>query len=319
MIAILSDPGVGGTFLSWTLHYLAGHNQYWNCDKMQLVDLPASPLTHINAHNFQANQPTSLATFQNIIKAIGSNHSDKFATVYFHDFRDSTETQQAVDIIQTCADKLILLTQSSNTILYTFKYENRGGTGTKFGCNTVSSSSDDAYKNFVDYFFTTSSKTWQDLQLTQIWDKREFIALNFDPLKITSIKPFVNYTTPHYNIDVVDHWNMLDTMIPDLFNNLGLVIDQSRVDLWLGVYREWQQIHRQQQRFVWYFEKIVDYILNGYAMNLEQFNLDIIQEAMIQRELIYQYGLNFKTWQLEKFQTTQQLHALLEPNIHLLT
>ena len=51
-------------------------------------------------------------------------------------------------------------------------------------------------------------------------------------------------------------------------------------------------------------------------MDLESFELDIMQEAAIQRELIYKYNLNFKTWQLEKFQSTRQLHALLEPNIH---
>ena len=33
--------------------------------------------------------------------------------------------------------------------------------------------------------------------------------------------------------------------------------------------------------------------------------------------LIYKYGLNLKTWQLEKFpNNTKQLHELLEENIH---
>ena len=51
-------------------------------------------------------------------------------------------------------------------------------------------------------------------------------------------------------------------------------------------------------------------------MDLEKFNLDLMQEAAIQRELIYNYSLNLKTWQLEKFTNTKQLHGLLEPNLH---
>ena len=51
-------------------------------------------------------------------------------------------------------------------------------------------------------------------------------------------------------------------------------------------------------------------------MDLTRFDLDVIQEAFIQRELIYKHNLNLKTFQLEKFINTQQLHNLLEPNIH---
>ena len=51
-------------------------------------------------------------------------------------------------------------------------------------------------------------------------------------------------------------------------------------------------------------------------MDLERFNLDIFQEAAIQRELLYKHNLNLKIWQLEKFKNTKQLHNLLEPNIH---
>ena len=51
-------------------------------------------------------------------------------------------------------------------------------------------------------------------------------------------------------------------------------------------------------------------------MDLTRLKLDIIQEAFIQHELIYKHNLNLKTWQLEKFTNTQQLHNLLETNTH---
>jgi hypothetical protein len=54
-------------------------------------------------------------------------------------------------------------------------------------------------------------------------------------------------------------------------------------------------------------------------MDLTRFNLDLMQEACIQHHLIYNYNLNFKTWQLEKFSDTKQLHSLLELNTHQIT
>lgn len=315
MIAILSDPGVGGTFLNWTLHYLSGHVYYWNCLQKKLIKLTDQPLTQLNSHNFKPNQPNSLEQFQLIIQSIICK-DDQFSTIYFHNFRDSHETQQAVNITQSIADNLIFLTQSSNSTLYHCKYESRVSQPLRFTTSGRSNNSNERYEDFTDYFFSESKNKWQDLNLNQIWDKREFIALNFDTSKVSSIKPFLDYSVPHYTIDVFDLWNMCDTLIPDLFKNLKLKIDKSRFESWLAVYRDWQKLHRQQQRFMWYFEKIIQYIVDGCYMDLEQFQLDIVQEAAIQRELIYGRGLNLKTWQLEKFQNTQQLHALLEPNIH---
>lgn len=316
MIAILSDLAVGGTFLNWTLHYLSGHTHYWNCLQNQSIKLTDQPLTQLNSHNFKPNQPNSLDEFQDIIKSI-TPKDHQFSTIYFHNFRDPNGTQQAVDITQNIADDLVFLTQSSNSVLYHYKYNSRINTPPKFTSSERANNSDERYEDFTDYFFGESKKIWQEQNLDQIWDKREFIALNFDTS--TSIKPFLNYSIPHYAVDVFDLWNTFDTLIPDLFCNLKLTVDESRFESWKNVYREWQKLHRQQQRFIWYFEKIITYILNGYSMDLESFELDIMQEAAIQRELIYKHNLNFKTWQLKKFTNTQQLHNLLETNIHPIT
>ena len=83
MIAILTDAGTGGTFLNWTVHYLAGHTQYWNCNQQQLLSLTDNPITSFNAHNFKPNQPCSSAQFQDTIKSISSHQHNQFATIYF--------------------------------------------------------------------------------------------------------------------------------------------------------------------------------------------------------------------------------------------
>jgi hypothetical protein len=51
-------------------------------------------------------------------------------------------------------------------------------------------------------------------------------------------------------------------------------------------------------------------------MDLNRFNLDIVQEAAIQHILLYKHSLSIKTWQLEKFNNTKQINALLEPNTY---
>lgn len=316
MIAILTDAATGGTFLNWTVHYLSGHTQYWNCNQNQLIPLTDNPITSLNAHNFVPNQPHSLTQFQDIIKSINLNHHTQFDTIYFHDFRNYNETQQAIISTQQITNKLIFLTQSSNSVLYHCSYAGRLASGNKWGSNGRYYSPDEKYDDFVDYFFSDSKKIWEELALTQVWDKREFIALNCDYTQVRSIKSLLDYSMPHFNVEVFDLWNTFDTLIPTLFKNLELEVDESRFDQWLYVYREWQKLHYSQQRFIWYFEKIINYILNGYSMDLEFLKLDICQEAAIQRELIYKHNFNFKTWQLTKFQNTKQLHELLEPNIH---
>ena len=43
-----------------------------------------------------------------------------------------------------------------------------------------------------------------------------------------------------------------------------------------------------------------------------------LEQAFTQHKLICKHNLNLKTQQLETFTNTQQLHNLLEPNIHTL-
>ena len=94
-----------------------------------------------------------------------------------------------------------------------------------------------------------------------------------------------------------------------------LPIDQARLDSWLVVYREWQQLQLNILEFTFNYQHIVDAIVNNWYYKLD--NLTFEQEIVIQHCLIYQHGLNLQTWQLEKFpDNTQQLHRLLEPNTH---
>jgi hypothetical protein len=169
-----------------------------------------------------------------------------------------------------------------------------------------------------DYFFAESNKKWKELNLNNQWDRREFLALNRRPNLTLQIAPNVNLTRQHYRLDTMELWNTFDQTVNDLFAYLNLKIVADRQEHWNNIYFAWRKLQYQRLLFVWYFDQIIDYIINGYELDLTRFNLDLIQESTIQHELIYKHNLNLKTWQLEKFINTKQLHNLLEPNIHIL-
>jgi hypothetical protein len=322
IIAILTDGNTGGTFLNWSIHYLAGHNKYFNSIINEWSALPMSPLTTINSHNFKPNQPSTYTEFNHcLIKLISCNTPD-FHTVYFHQFREASsnifsETQQAMNDITSIAEKLVVLTNQPKNSLYHKSSKSRILTS-KLGDTTVKNLSDEEQLNdFVMHFFKESFNQWQELQLTNIWDQREFIALNFRK-DATSIAPYVNRSVNHFSLDCLEFFNTADAMISDLFNYLEIDIDATRIDSWNQIYQSWRKMHYNRLNFLWQFDKIIEYILNDYYMDLTRFNLDIVQEAFIQHELFYKHNLNLKTWQLEKFTNTKQLHNLLESNNHLL-
>ena len=117
-------------------------------------------------------------------------------------------------------------------------------------------------------------------------------------------------------LNTFELYNLLDQTIDQLFDFLEIEIDKTRRTHWTEIYNKWKKLHIRRLKFVWYFDTIVNYIVDGYHMDLLNFDLDLVQEATIQHSLIYKYNLNLKTFQLEKFINTKQLHNLLEPNIH---
>jgi hypothetical protein len=214
-------------------------------------------------------------------------------------------------------DKIVTLFQSKQ-FNYRNRYAQRHGVPSWFDSSDLLINDDDIYEDFINYFFKDSKILFQQQQLVNKWDQREFLALNLRPFDPVTLNDVFDYDISHYALDTSDLYNTFDHSVKDLANYLEIKIDFARYDSWHKVYCTWKKIHTQQQLFTWYFDRIIDYIINGHNLDLTRFELDIVQEATIQHTLIYKHNLNLKTWQLEKFKNTQQLHNLLEPNIHAL-
>jgi len=324
LIGIVTDPGVGGTFLNWSLHYLAGHNYYYCAKKSDWVKVPENPVQDKNSHGFIANQVHSKESFDKEYLKLYAVTTEQFHTIYFHNFnftsKSETDPEAKQCIEQLDADQLIVLSVSTTNNrhkLYHSSFVKRYESASSFVDLSVQlSSNQDILDDFINYFFQESIEKWRQAGLTNHWDKREFLALNYRPNAVKHIAPNVNLTRDHYRLDVTELWHIFEQTVVYMFEYLNLKIDTTRWENWTRIYHKWRQVHYQRILFVWYFDEIINYIINGYSMDLVRFDLDLIQEAVIQHELIYKHNLNLKTWQLEKFTNTKQLHDLLEPNSH---
>jgi hypothetical protein len=320
MIAVLTDPAVGGTFLTWSLHYLAGHEKYYHAVSNSWVSVSNNPLTGKNSHGFKPNQPLTSDTFDLIHSALVNTPTDNFHTIYFHNFRGSTVSADNIlkkAISNIACDRTVVLSLADEHRLYTRSYKMRADIVPSWHNPLKTITTDkEAFDDFISYFFQDSLVEWNKLSLTEIWDQREFLALNLPTANNMSIVPNIDLSQENYVLDTMELWNTFDITADNLFNYLGVTINEDRRASWNIVYNQWRKVHYNRMLFVWYFEKIIDYIIKGNDLDLTRFNLDIVQEASIQHELIYNHNLNLKTWQLTKFTNTKQLHQLLEPNLH---
>lgn len=324
IVSLVTDPGVGGTFVSWTLHYLSGHKKYFYSKKNSWKSVTDQPLTNINSHGFKPNQPSSIQEAKTILPLLSTTDTENFHVLYFHNFEKSllTEKDELEVICQSfktmidASSDYIVLTTNKNHNLYFSKFDRRELLTTKFtDSKKRAETNEEFWDDFLKHFFN-KDMSWHYSNLTDIWDRREFLALNIRPNQVIKILDKINLTNQHLLLDTFELYNIFDKTVFELFDYLKLSIDQNRKEHWDSVYKQWQHIHLDRIRFAWYFDQIINYTLNNHYMDLTRFNLDLIQEACIQHHLIYNYNLNLKTWQLEKFLNTKQLHNLLEPNTH---
>lgn len=323
IVSLLTDSSVGGTFVSWSIHYLAGHEDYYHAIQNKKLVLTDNPIDKLNAHNFEPNQTTTKEDFEKVLHNLINQKTDTFHSIYFHQFWNKkpksydSDTANAIHQLKPHAKKTVLIPLTYQEALYNFSYIPREkSTNSWFNPDVYIKSAPERWKEFFDYFFSDESKTWKFQNLTNVWDQRECLALNLRPFEFCSILENINVDHDAYTLHPMELWNRFEFGVIDLFDYLEVVLDKNRYKKWVHIYNNWKTLHQQRVMFVWYFDRIIEYILSGRSLDLSKFKLDIVQEAAIQHALIYKHNLNLKSWQLDKFINTKQLHNLLEPNIH---
>lgn len=337
LYGITSIYSIGCTFVDWSIHWLSGQQQFYNCN-LGWQPISVNPLTDTNAHNHPKNHPSGYVNTEQCVKNLNAQQGmlslypwpmplaraakdldidinqklsdDNLQAITKHQQKDYTE---ALKTIVNAGGQLIYVDLPQDVTFYLLgPARTNGFTVKKLYDGKTLYSNTEMDQDFDDLFFLDSQKQWQELGLTNIWDQRERMALNMPWSKSSPVT--LDYSIPHVYIDVRTLWACTERTVCNLIENLNLDISMSRLDHWRRIAEQWKNIQYSKIWFAFNCQHIVEAVVNGYDM---QINLNFYQEAAVQHCLIYQHGLNLKTWQLEKFpNNTKQLHSLLEPNIH---
>jgi hypothetical protein len=336
-ICTTSTRSVGCTFIDWSLHFLSGQECYFNVNKNKLIPLSKNPVNSTNAHDHYKNHPAGLKNFIKEIDKFDLLDNVKVCSTYpiMMHFDTALEilgykTEQLSDhkilqqvneyisqdynkIFKVCADrdiKMVFIATDSRTALYHQSIRTLERYLTSPNSPTCEQ---DLVNEFQNIFFSNSVNSWNQLQLKNIWDIRERMALDIRPFDQIGTEQF-DFQYPHLWINSQELWSEPISTVNRILDYVQLEIKPSKLINWIPICQLWHMIQTKLLEFDHVQKHIVDAIVYNWDYPI---NLTFHQEVIIQHCLIYQHNLNLKTWQLEKFpNNTKLLHKLLEPNIH---
>lgn len=315
-----SYHSVGLTFLSWSYHWLAGHDQHWN-SMLGFCKVPNNPNTGINAHHFLKNYRAGYANWRDFIlddkNNVENNSMYGGPAVQFGNKLTAINLDYANCLKFASQHQPVIFCRESLQDPWYF-LSNRATNPVNL-VGSLTSEDIELYQrikldNFLKFYYADDLTKFDK----NIWDLRELIALNYDYFKVNH--SYIDYIDRSLNclyIDSKDLWYNGEECLNRIFKYLDKKISMDRLDQWKIAYREWQAVQLKILQFNWYFSTIIDSIINNYNFDLEFLNLTLLQESVIQGCLIKEHNLNLKCFGLVKFpNNTKDLHQLLEENIH---
>jgi hypothetical protein len=340
IFCVTSYNSVGCTFIDWSVYFLTGQTQHYNVKSNSWLPVTQNPLTDLNAHGHLKNHPSGYIKFQQCVTQLAQLRSDTLHSVYpcplligaaakrldlpIDSISDGAVLDRITqftkndysEILKLCEQqqiKTVYVACDLNTILYFDKKRIIRPLLSNY--KTQASSSQQAQDEFQSLFFNQSLVQWKEQGLDNCWDVRERMALDSRPFDTTAIDFVPVIAGQHLWINSIDLWTRTTSVIEKIMNYLELSIDPERLAQWLPICCAWQKIQLDILDFCYNQKHIVDAIVNNWHYEID---LTFDQEVIIQHCLIYQHGLNLKTWQLEKFPSnTKDLHKMLEPNTHM--
>jgi hypothetical protein len=333
-----STESVGCTFLDWSIHFITGQSRFYNI-KQGWQPLSNNPVTVTNAHGHNKNHPSGFERTKYAINQLLPLHQDKLTSIYSfplhldavaNNLKISIEeisqphNQKSISQYRTADyNQLLSYIATQSQVIFVSSGDNLNfyhqivRSIDRMPLSAAPAESSAEIQDELDRsFFGDSIASWNNQNLTDIWDIRERKALQSNLTKsnfgVGELQ--VDFSFPHYWMDCVNWWFDGIVMIQEIVAWLKLKVDSDRFQEWIPIYYSWQKIQAKNLRFQWQYKHIIDCIINNWSYPID---LTFDEEIFIQHCLIYQHNLNLKTWQLIKFpNNTQELHKLLEPNIH---
>lgn len=315
---ITSGLSVGCTFVDWSIHYLTGQQEFYNT-KLGLTVLSKNPIKDLNSHGHLKNHPSGLERVQlafSILKNSPLPLNSFYATPTWYKDACKINSENPARVIQESIRDIIDFCNEVNvpTILihspYIPGYYNTLRSLIKNNIPVPNTSSiEDSQYLFYDFFFHNSKSNFE----SNIWGRREFIAVNIRPYDHENYESLINYTDSVLSINAKDIWLNGEYSLIKIIDFLELTVDKNRLQTWRPIYTQWSNIHTEILNFCENLDHIVHCIINDIYLDLTQYNLNLIREAIIQHIVMYKHNKNFKIFGLEKFPTnTKDLHNLLK-------
>ena len=338
IVCSFSAFSVGCTFVDWSIHYLAGKDQYYSFAQQKWIPLVANPLTDWNAHGHDRNHPSGIENVTAMIQQASHMSESGLYSMYpctaesdhvrkklkvdleqldekkFMQLEEDWHADEFSKIFDQCATNAqVIFIHDTKSINW---FQLFGHQRVKYNVS-LDETAEIAYRK--QSFHKKSIDHWKNLGLENIWDVRERQALDtrFLEMPTSKLTDQCDFSKPHFRASVCDLWHRGVRLFQEIMTYLDTPIDPDRLAQWIPIYHAWAQKPLALMQFGDSFEDTIKCIVNGWYKELPELTFD--QEVMIQHALIYQHNLNLKTWQLEKFpRNTIDLHQLLELNVHTL-
>ena len=339
IVCSFSVFSAGCTFVDWSIHFLAGKDQYYSFAQHTWIPLVSNPLTDCNAHGHDRNHPEGIEKLNTMMQQAKNMPKSGLYSMYPFAAESARVRDNLKIDLEQCNEKdfsqieldfhaaeysKIFDCCINNNAKIIFIHDDKSINWYKvFGHQRIMYNVPYDEQAEIEYrqqsFHKKSIDQWKSLGLENIWDIRERQALDMRLLNMTTSKMAdqCDFSKPHFRASVCDLWHRGIRLFDQIMKYLDIPIDPDRLSQWIPIYHEWAQKPLALMQFGDGFDDTIKCIVNGWYKELPELSFD--QEAMIQHALIYKHNLNLKTWQLEKFpRNTIDLHRLLEPNMHTL-
>jgi hypothetical protein len=318
MTYFTSNGSYGVTFLEWSVHYLSGKNIYYNIEDKQNYVLTHSPLQGNTAHNHKKNHPRLGLDCENTLNELeksrlNNQNTDISAYLFVSPEIFLSERIKVFQILKNyCSNngkKLIFLNETTSIPL---AHE------LKPHPNQPPKTQLERYINHEKYFdkqFTMfpnfkNCKTIPEIR--EILSYRILKIVNDQKNMSKELNEIFHSSKLIKNISNKDlYLNGLDVLV-DTLNFLKMTLDSNRINQWTTIYKTWSSQFRSKIIFYDKISEIAECVVENKFHSLENYELNINDEAFLMNYLMIHYKKKLKLKNLEEFpKNTLELHQYL--------
>lgn len=313
LFAVSCDQfNLGTVFLIWSIHYLSGHDTYYNIRERSYKKLIDNPLKGVTAHKMDPNDFTSMESCRKIINdrlTFGCGPTHFKYTPMVDTIKDYHKHNRLFHKLMTV--------HGIQTINVTCKNLQHLIGFLRF--NTVNPDWQDnieKVKKHCEHYwpdFFINREIYND-NLETLHDIREGIAFNIRPYDF-----WEHYNSKHKdkNILICQFENLVfkgEEVLKDICLYLRIPIDKTKKQNWRIIHQQWSATLSHYINFCNDLEIIVKNIVSGKSMDLKPYKMDVLKEGIVLHLLMFRHDLNLMTIIEKMPNNTREISKLLGKN-----